>query len=286
MSSFYKKKLISNRNNGKKGLRKIDFKPFYDSLSGHTDRILKIIPHPIKSSFVFTCSSDGELRFWSLCLRKNIKTIKAHDRAIKDASISPCGKILITCSDDRYLKMWDLSEAKSKPIYSFVSKSPFSSVCYHTKGNFFLTGNDDLILWDCVKFKPVQKLGWRLSSISSIKINKKEFNVIGTTCSDRSIVLFDLRIHSPIKKFFMDFRSNDILWSKRNNYDFFLGNDDGNIHQFDMRRLGHVKKTYRGHLMPVTSMDEDYKNSKIISGSLDNTIMISCVNNTNDNFFM
>jgi WD repeat and SOF domain-containing protein 1 len=262
-----KKKILKKKN-------EIFPKPFIDSLNGHKDSILKIISHPEHSSFVFTGSADGELRFWSLSLRKNFRIIKAHDRFVRGISIDSKGKSILSCSDDCTLKIWDLASQKNKPLFFFKAKFPFSSLASHPKNQFFLTGNKNLILWDQEQLKPIQKLGWNLSSISTIKFNTIEFNIITTACSDRSIILYDLRLHSPVKKLFLEMRTNDIIWSKTDYWDFYAANENGNVYVFDIRKLGKIKKIYQGHVMAVTSLDEDDLGSSIVTGSLDSTLRL------------
>lgn len=257
---FKKKKMISRN--------------FLESLSGHRDSILKIVPHNNNSSLILTGSSDGELRFWSMSFRKNFHIIKAHSRSIKGLSIDHNGKVALTCSDDCTLKLWNISNPGKKPLFFFNSTTPFTSLCSHPKNGFYLTGNRGILLWDQENFKPMQKFGFDSNSVSAIKFNNFEFNLFAAAYSDRSVNLYDMRLQSPIKKILLKMRTNEIIWGKNNCWEFFTANEDGNVYLFDIRNIGKVKKIFTGHSMPVTSVDMGKLHSVLVTGSLDSKLML------------
>mmetsp|Transcript_6206 Transcript_6206/g.14652 ORF Transcript_6206/g.14652 Transcript_6206/m.14652 type:complete len:434 (+) Transcript_6206:46-1347(+) len=247
-------------------------RPFVSSFSGHQDCILKVKSHPLHPSLIFSGASDGEIKFWLINEKKCLKSLKAHEKFIRGLDIDHNGNFIISCSDDCFLKLWEISEFGKYPRISFKGRGPIDSLSSHPRDLIFATGGQEMLIWDQIHFKPIQRLIWGVSSISGIKFNPIEHNIIISTGSDRSVVLYDLRLQLPVKKFVMEMRSNDVCWNQLISSEFTLANEDSNLYTFDLRNLSQVKKVHQGHVLPVLSLAQDLKNQDLVSGSLDSTI--------------
>jgi len=248
--------------------------PFLKSLRFHQDSILNISLHPKIKNMVFTGSSDGEICSWSLNKEKCLFNLKAHNKAVRGLSIDFSGRFLLSCSENNNMKLWRILENKKDPIKSYQSEIDIQMVKFNPVSHFFLTTGRSIVLWDLETFTPVQKIYSEDISVSCAKFNPLEHNIILSSASDRSIMVHDLRLHLPIKKIFMDMRSNDIIWSPKNPWEFTVANEDSNLYSFDLRSISNIKKTYKGHVMPIQSLDQEKKDGMIVSGSLDRTIRI------------
>jgi len=281
------KRYINKKGEGLKLLKKRTLSgkylpnPFLKSYRFHQDSIFNILPHPAIKNLVFTGSVDGEICLWMLNREKCVFNLKAHEKPMRGVSINYNGKFLISCSDDNNLKLWRTMENTKIPIKVQKSDISMSKVEFNPTISYFLTAGKSILVWDFERFVPIQKIFQKEVSLSCIKFNPVEYNILISSASDRSVMLHDLRLHSPVKKFFMEMRSNDIIWSKANPWEFTIANEDSNLYKFDIRKINHVKKTYKGHVMPVQSIDQEKTGKLIISGSLDRTIR---VHNSNTNF--
>jgi WD repeat and SOF domain-containing protein 1 len=263
-----KKKIIKKKNNFSNF-----FKPSLVScFPGHRDGIICIEKHPNNSFFFFSGSFDGEIKFWLTHREKCIHSILGHKKFVRGLSIDYKGKNLLSCSDDETIKMWKISEPYIKPQILYYQ--PFTSISTHPQENLFLTGGKQLIMWDQAFFRPIQKLIWGISSISSVKFNPIEGNVICSASSNSLIILNDLRANFPIKKISMEMSTNEICWNSKSFSEFSLANDDSNIYTFDLRNLKKPTKIHSGHLMSVLCLDRNHSDQIIASGSEDNTIRI------------
>jgi WD repeat and SOF domain-containing protein 1 len=260
----------------KKNLEKNYFNnPFLKSFRFHQDSILNITTHPVMKNIVFTGSTDGEICLWGLNRESCIFNLKAHEKSVRGISINYNGKFLLSCSDDNSLKLWKISDHKKKnPINIYRNGTNFNRVIFNPTLSCFLTTGNSIILWDFERFAPIQQIFQKGITVSCAKFNLLEHNIILSTASDRSVKLHDLRLHSPVKFFFMEMCSNDILWSKLNPWEFLVANEDSNLYSFDIRKINNVLKIYKGHVMPVQSLDQEEKDGMIISGSLDRTIRV------------
>jgi hypothetical protein len=61
--------------------------------------------------------------------------------------------------------------------------------------------------------------------------------VLSSSCSDRSIVLYDLRNSSPIRKIVMQTVTNAMAWNPMEPLNFVVANEDCNLYSYDMRKL-------------------------------------------------
>jgi WD repeat and SOF domain-containing protein 1 len=248
-------------------------RPFLRSYSGHNDSILCIKKHTKHPSLFFSGSADGQVKFWLISKKRCINSIQAHKNFIRDLAVDFTGSTLLTCSDDFLIKVWNISEtniAKS----CFETNTLFNSISTHPFSHFFVTGGKEVLLWDLNKFKPIQKLVWGLTSISKIEFNPVEYNVISSCASDKSILLFDFRLNSPVSKIFLEMPSNDISWSYTNPLQFTVANEDANLYSFDIRNLNKIFKIYKGHVMPVLTIDQNQFSQTIVSGSYDSTLRL------------
>nr|UXY86775.1 nucleolar snRNP protein [Cryptomonas paramecium] len=242
--------------------------------SGDTENISCIKRHSRRSSLFFSGNSNGDIRTWSLFTRKCICHIKAHSDLIKDLAINHKGTVLVSCSTDRFLKIWSIDKT------TFINKSHFKtqldvvSLSAHPMCDFFITTGNQMILWDLNKLQPMSKLYKKGGFISKAIFNPFEFNIASCCAEDRSIFLCDLRLKHHIRKFYLDMPSNDISWSYLYPSQFTVANEDGNLYSFDMRNFNKIYRTFKGHFMPVTTLNRSPVGHLIASGSFDNTIRL------------
>jgi DDB1- and CUL4-associated factor 13 len=64
-----------------------------------------------------------------------------------------------------------------------------------------------------------------------------EPDIFATAGSDRSIVLYDLRHSTPLRKLVMQTRVNSVAWNPMEPLNFVAANEDCNLYSYDMRKL-------------------------------------------------
>lgn len=274
---FYKlKHVFFDRQIKKKFFKKdkIFTQPLNSFFSGHKDGITCVQRHTTNPFLFFSGSSTGEINFWITSRGKCIRSISAHDRFVREIDVSSDGGFLLSCSDDNTIKMWSISLSKKSPTYFELQNGSFNTVESHPSKPIFATGGRDLLLWDQVIFKPIQKIVWGGSSISCAKFNPKESNIGCSSCSDRSLILYDVRLIEPIKKMLIGVSCNDISWNSLFLPEFTVASENGNLYTFDLRNLKQPARVHSGHVMPVLCVDSNRNNHSFVSGSADNTIRL------------
>lgn len=64
-----------------------------------------------------------------------------------------------------------------------------------------------------------------------------EPDIFGSTGSDRSIALYDLRHNTPIRKIVMQTNANALCWNPMEPLNFVVASEDCNLYTYDMRKL-------------------------------------------------
>jgi hypothetical protein len=64
-----------------------------------------------------------------------------------------------------------------------------------------------------------------------------EADIFGSTGSDRSIALYDLRHSTPIRKIVMQTNCNALAWNPMEPLNFVVASEDCNLYTYDMRKL-------------------------------------------------
>ena len=72
---------------------------------------------------------------------------------------------------------------------------------------------------------------------SRVRFNPIEKDLLCSTVSDRSIVLYDVRAPTPMKKVTLNMQSNGISWNPQEAMIFTVANEDNNLYSFDLRNV-------------------------------------------------
>ncbi|KAA6398642.1 MAG: putative DDB1- and CUL4-associated factor 13 [Streblomastix strix] len=81
--------------------------PFVYAFSGHSDGVWSIQRHPKRLNCIFSGGCDGEIKVWNTANRCEIASIHAHNGFVRGMSLPGDGRTLITCSEDKTIKIWN-----------------------------------------------------------------------------------------------------------------------------------------------------------------------------------
>ncbi|KAG0373113.1 MAG: WD40-repeat-containing domain protein [Linnemannia gamsii] len=257
-------------------------KPFVGALSGHVDGVYSMCKHPGKLDWLVSGGGDGDLRLWSLSEQKSVWNTQAHRGMITGVSSFLEGNRFLSCSTDRTVKIWDPTvadeESHSKsvhlPVATYTGKHGFSGISHHRSDNMFATSGSQIDIWDHDRAEPVQTLNWGVDTINTVKFNQTETNIVASTGSDRTIILYDLRTSQPISKLILAMRTNAIAWNPMEAFNFMAANEDHNVYGFDMRKMDSAKNILKDHVSAVMSVDYSPTGEEIVTGSYDRTIRL------------
>ncbi len=120
-------------------------------LSGHDKRIRAIAFSPDKTKrLVVSGSEDGQLKLWDLDAGRQIPLpLEGHKAAVRGVAFSPDGTRIVSCGEDRLLRVWDaVSGAEVATLHGH--DDVVTSVAFSPDGSEIVTGSDDrtLKIWD------------------------------------------------------------------------------------------------------------------------------------------
>ena len=280
-------------------------KPFVTALDGHSDSVETLARSRSLLAPIFSGGADGSINFWDLPGKRRVVSIpKAHSGFVRGLVMSNDNRILYSVGGaDRQLRAWKFDpdsfvkwsatnegeedqedENQGMLVKSIDWSSGFSAIDHHwTKSSEIATSSAHTIdVWDIfTSNSPVQSYQWGEDNVLSCRYNPSEVNLLGATMSDNSIGLFDLRASSGIQKIFLKNKSNAMAWNPRDPFIFALANDDGNVYQMDMRRIGGnssksspIVKMHTGHVQGVLDVEFSPIGTELVSGGYDKTVRI------------
>ncbi|KAJ3027108.1 UNVERIFIED_CONTAM: hypothetical protein HDU68_004494, partial [Siphonaria sp. JEL0065] len=120
-------------------------------------------------NFFATCSADTSLKVLDVSKihacqkdpsvassdKPAIRTFYDHQAPANDVAFHPNGTILVSCSDDMTIKLYDLQKPNAKRGYRYLQDAcPVRCVSFHPTGDYLLAGTDH----ECVRIYDVQTL--------------------------------------------------------------------------------------------------------------------------------
>ena len=262
-------------------LDRVFAKPFVGSLSGHTDGVYCLSKHPKQLSILLSGSCDGEIRIWNLARQECLTSVSAHSGFVRGLCMNTDGTAFVSVGEDKTVKQWQYpdeeeeeEEEELEPVSTILGKSVFLGVDHHWTDPIFATCGDQVDIWDESRSEPMQSFTWGVDSITNIRFNPIEYNILATTGTDRTVALYDIRSSTPLRKVTLAMKSNGIAWNPMEAFNFTIANEDSNLYTFDMRRLDRSLNVHKDHVMAVLDVDYSPTGREFVSGSFDKTLRI------------
>lgn len=262
-------------------LDRVFAKPFVGSLSGHTDGVYCMCKHPKILSALLSGSCDGEIKIWSLARQDCLSTIAAHAGFVRGLCMNPEGSHLFSAGEDKIIKQWRYpvegeaeEEGGVEPVSTVLGKSVFLGIDHHWREAVYATCGESVDVWDETRSEPVRSFTWGVDSISHIRFNPVECNILATCGSDRTVSLYDIRGATPLRKVILSMKSNGVAWNPMEAFVFTVANEDTNLYTFDMRRLDRALNVHMDHVLAVLDVDYSPTGQEFVSGSFDKTLRI------------
>jgi len=251
-------------------------KPFVGSLEGHRDGLTNISKHPKSLSTLASADASGEVRIWNLTNKKCVTVFPAHNGVIRGLVYTPDGRELLTVGDDKTIKVWGAEEEawSDLPLDTVVSKNMVTGLSISSAGDTFATCGEATQLWTRGRHVPSRTFQWGVDTVHHVRFNPVETHLLGATCSDRSIILYDTREVGPVRKVVMNLKTNVIAWNPMEAMVFTAANEDYNLYTYDLRRLERPVNVLMDHVGAVVDVDYSPTGRELVSGSYDKTVRL------------
>ncbi|KAI5967327.1 sof1 [Candida margitis] len=270
-------------------LERMFAQPFIGQLGdGHRDGVYVLAKNYHSTNQFASGSGDGVIKYWNLTSRQETASFRAHYGMCTGLVITPKNQML-SCGDDKSIKLWSVDSedfdksVQEDEIYTnkdqglvktFIGEHAFKGIDHHREDPVFVTGGAQIQLWDMNRSKYISNLSWGADNVNTVKFNQTETNIIASTGSDNSIVLYDVRTNVPVQRAVTNFRNNCISWNPLEAFNFVSGNEDHNAYLWDMRNMKKSINIYKDHVAAVMDVDFSPTGEEIVTGSYDKTIRI------------
>ncbi|XP_049268702.1 DDB1- and CUL4-associated factor 13 isoform X2 [Rhipicephalus sanguineus] len=191
--------------------------------------------------------------------RDGVQVLQKHPRFLAQLFSGAC---------DGEVKVWNLAERKCVRTLQ-AHQGMVRGITFPGDGQRFITVGDD---------KNIKT--WRAESPSwgepdePVHTILTRVNVMASASSDRSIVLYDTRESQPLRRVFLEMRSNTVCWNPMEAFIFTCANEDYNLYTFDMRKLKSAINVHMDHVSAVMDVDYSPTGKEFVSGSYDKTVRI------------
>lgn len=141
-------------------------------------------------------SEDGKIIIWRTKDWETFGTLKGHTGKVNDLAIHPSGRVAISVSQDKTIRLWNLMTAKKAAVLKIKGKDHLGQsgdfVRWSVDGKYFLVGLlNQILVYNTSSAKIVKKISFKstLMTLDIVRIEGKEWLVTGH--GDGTIDFFD-----------------------------------------------------------------------------------------------
>ncbi|MEH2108618.1 WD40 repeat domain-containing protein, partial [Nostoc sp.] len=202
-----------------------------------------------------------------------VNTLEGHSSSAWGVGFSPDGKTLASGSDDKTIKLWDVSTGKAIKTLTGHSSSVWG-VGFSPDGKTLASGSDDKTIkfWDVSTGKAIKTLTGHSSGVYSVGFSP-DGKTLASGSDDNTIKLWDVSTGKAIKTLTGHSSRVYSVGFSPDGKTLASGSDDKTIKFWDVS-TGKAIKTLTGHSSSVYSVGFSPDGKTLASGSDDNTIKL------------
>ncbi|EGC35300.1 hypothetical protein DICPUDRAFT_78987 [Dictyostelium purpureum] len=254
------------------------------TFTGHTQRASSIAFHPQStlsisenSVNIATTSADSTCKLWSLSSETPLASLEGHLDVVNRCAFHPNGRYLMTSSNDKSWRMWDLESQNTCILDQEGHSGAVMGIAVQEDGSLLSTGSQDGLVrvWDLRSGRPILYFEGHSKQVISVDWSPNCYH-IASSSEDNTTIIWDIR---KKEKAYQILAHSSIVscvkYQKSNNSSTSIGylatsSFDGKIKCWEPYTWKPIT-TLEGHSSKVTSVDIANDNSKIVSTSFDKT---------------
>ncbi|BAY31277.1 WD-40 repeat-containing protein [Nostoc carneum NIES-2107] len=256
------------------------------TLSDHNSAVNSVAFSP-DSQKLASGSDDSTIKLWDVSTGKVIQTIPHLQEATPTASyidsgyqdsvtsiaFSSDGKKLASGSEDKTIKLWDISTGKLLQTFNGHS-SLIKTIALSSDGKKLASGSDDktIKLWDISTGKLLQTFSGHSDVVNSVAFSS-DGQKLASGSKDKTIKLWDVSTGKVLQTFNGHSKSVNSVAFSPDGKQLASGSSDNTIKLWNFSN-SKVSQTLSGHSNPVNSVAFSRDGKQLLSGSNDKTIKL------------
>ncbi|XP_046845210.1 serine-threonine kinase receptor-associated protein-like [Xenia sp. Carnegie-2017] len=261
--------LISACKDGKPMLRQGETGDWIGTFEGHKGAVWEATLNN-DASKAATAGADFTAKVWNAISGEELVTLQ-HKHIVKTVDFSEDSTQLLTGSNEKVLRLFDLNNTNSDPDFLHGHKGNIKSAVLHSSEQKIFSGGDDKIMrfWDVRTMKEFKTLETG-HSVSSMEISRDGSILVVTYGNEVSF--WNTSSCEKIKSFECpcDMYSASLHPDKSC---FVAGGEDFRLFKFDYE-TGKELESYKGHFGPVHCVRFSPDGELYASGSEDGTLRL------------
>ena len=258
-------------------------RPF--KFTGHKGAINDIAINALGDT-IASASSDETVRLWKNTVKGQYNIIKGHSAPIRSVDFSSDSKYLLTGSNDKIIKIFNLSD-NNRFHSSYVGHNNWVRCARFSPDNRLIgsCADDNTVrLWDIAKRNMIHTFIDHLANVNSCRFSP-DGTCIASGSNDRKIKIWDIRSGRLIQHY--DAHNAPITcvsYHPSGNY-LITSSMDCTIKIWDLK-LGQILYTVHGHEGPIRSVAFSNCGDYFCSGGVDSILMVwkSNIRNMDEEF--
>jgi COMPASS component SWD3 len=137
-------------------------------------------------------AADATIKIWDATTGALAQTLEGHLAGISAIAWSPDSKVLASGSDDKLIRLWDVTTGKCMPTPLVGHHNYIYSLAFAPKGNMIVSGSYDeaVFLWDVRTARLMRSLPAHSDPVSSVDF-VRDGTLIASCSSDGLIRIWD-----------------------------------------------------------------------------------------------